>query len=142
MGRAMVRVHGLHEGTGAGSGEPSPVRMWAETTRANYQDCDPVVGSVRALPGNGQANQPDLQVRKGGETHMTPKRVIEIPRFQIRRIVGAIHVGKSDEYVRVQIRERATGAELARNRYRASRTPVQCHRANQKLYSAVRAGRL
>ena len=53
---------------------------------------------------------------------MTPKRVIEIPRFQIRRIVGAIHVGKSDEYVRVQIRERATGAELARNRYRASRT--------------------
>ena len=71
---------------------------------------------------------------------MTPKRVIEILRFEIRRIVGAIHVGKSDEYVRVQIRERHW-AELARNDIaRAERYAVQCHRANQKLYSAVRQG--
>jgi len=74
---------------------------------------------------------------------MTPKRVIEILRFEIRRIVGAIHVGKSDEYVRVQIRERATGLNWRETDIaRAERYAVQCHRANQKLYSAVRAGRL
>ena len=74
---------------------------------------------------------------------MAPKRVIEILRFEIRRIVGAIHVGKSDEYVRVQIRERATGLNWRETDIaRAERYAVQCNRANQKLYSAVRAGRL
>ena len=68
---------------------------------------------------------------------------LEIPRYQIRRIVGAIHVGKSDEYVRVQIRERATGPNWRETDIvRAERYAVQCHRENQKLYCAVRTGRL
>jgi hypothetical protein len=68
---------------------------------------------------------------------------LDIPRYQIRRIVGAIHVGKSDEYVRVQIRERTTGLNWCETDIvRAERYAVQCHRANQKLYSAVRRGRL
>jgi hypothetical protein len=53
------------------------------------------VACVRCL-GNSQANQLDLQVRKGGETHMTPKRVIEILRFEIRRIVGSDPAVRSD----------------------------------------------
>ena len=74
---------------------------------------------------------------------MTTQRVIEIPRFQIRRIVGAIHVGKSDEYVRHQIRERTAGLSWRETDIaRAEQYAVQCHRAKQKLYSAVRTGRL
>jgi len=68
---------------------------------------------------------------------------LDISRCQIRRIVGAIHVGKSDEYVRIQIRERATGLNWRETAIvRAERYAVQCHRENQKLYAAVRTGRL
>ena len=67
----------------------------------------------------------------------------DIHRYQIRRIVAAIHVGKSDEYVRVQLRERTTGLNWRETVIaRAERFAVKCHRQNQKLYSAVRTGRL
>jgi hypothetical protein len=72
---------------------------------------------------------------------MTPR--LDIPRGQIRQIVGALYVGKSDEYVKAQIRERATRAGwLESDIDRAERYAVRCHRENQRLYKAVMTGRV
>jgi hypothetical protein len=72
---------------------------------------------------------------------MTTK--LDIPRCQIRQIVGALHVGKSHEFVKAQIRERATRAGWRETDIiRAERYAVQCHRENQRLYTAVMTGRV
>ena len=68
---------------------------------------------------------------------------LDIPRYQIRQIVGALHVGKSDEYVKAEIRERATRAGwLEPDIVRAEQYAIRCHRQNQRLYSAVMTGRV
>jgi hypothetical protein len=71
------------------------------------------------------------------------RRKLEIPRGQIRRIVEGFHAGKSDEYVKAQVRERATRAGWRESDItRAERFAVACHRENQRLDSAVMTGKL
>ena len=73
-------------------------------------------------------------------------RKIDIPRGAIRHLVGTLHVGNPDDFVRSMIRERIEhsperAAWKASDIRRAEEFALRCHHETQALYAAVMTGR-
>lgn len=67
---------------------------------------------------------------------------MDIPKEQLRYLVGKFHAGKSDDYVRTEVRKRTTGRSgwtqsLIR---KAEEYAVKIHHDNQGLYDYVMGG--
>ncbi len=67
---------------------------------------------------------------------------MQIPKSQIRWIVGRFHVSTSDADIKAEIRKRCVRGWTEKDIVRAEIYAVKCHHEHQRLYRAVVSGQL